>query len=253
MTRDELLRLVTTNLDVRDDAEAWSQRPGAVLYSNMSTIRPGRFYLLGINPGGVGGSSIRETLCAEEGTNHFADQCWQPSCSTTCEHLDPITGRLRPEARVPMQERVCDLIEALGAAPAAILSTNLAFARSPKLDKLSNAGEWFRRCWPVHQALLREVRPAWIMMLGYGEAYYFVTERGTAKGDQQPIGSGSAVAWHRRLSLPLGEGPALETRVLAVAHPGTRGFARAGLGAARRYPDELKDFIAASVRTECAV
>jgi hypothetical protein len=253
VTQDELLQLVITHLDRGDAAEPWSEQHGAVLYSDLASIRSGPFYLLGINPGGQAheGAPIRKRLHAPRGTNSYADECWTCS-SSPCEHIDPETGHLRPEARISMQKRVCDLIGALGVAPRDLPSVNLAFARSPELAKLPKAREWFRRCWPIHQALLREVRPAWIVMLGYGAAYYFLSARGTPTEAEKPIEPGSRAAWHQRMNLDIGEGVTLDVRILAVAHPGHRGFRRAGLGGAECYPDELKEFIANHVRPGAA-
>lgn len=242
MISDELYGLITTHLD-RDDGDSWSKESGAVLYSDLASIRRGDFYLIGINPGGHGGKPIREALCVRPGNNSYADECWEHS-PFSCEHLDPITGRLRPDARKPMQKRVCNLIETLGVEPRDIPSTNLAFARTSELAKLRANREWFRRCWPVHQALLQVVRPAWIVMLGYGYAYEFLRNRGAKVGEQERISPASRTAWHQRMALDIGEDTPLETSILAVAHPSSRGFARAGLGGAFCYPDELKAFIA---------
>ena len=233
MTRDELLQLVTTHLDRAEDC--WSNHPGAVLYSGLQTIRPGPFYMLGINPGGENGPSIRENLCANDGANHYADQRWDEE----------------REAQAPLQERVCDLIDALGIRPADLPSTNLAFAKSTELARLKGAGAWFQRCWPVHQALLQAIRPRWIVMLGFGPAYEFVCSQAETRSHQLPIeAAGVPLAWHRRLELDLGVGPRLNTGLLAVAHPSGRGFARAGLGSAHRYPDVLREFVAQHVRND---
>ena len=235
MTHDELLQLVTLHLDQSGDPDRWSAHPGAVLYSGLASVRPGRFYMLGINPGGNGGSAIRDALYAEHGANHNTDQDWEEA----------------PGARTRFQRRVGDLIDALGVAPGSLPSSNLAFARSSELDKLGNAGAWFQRCWPVHQALLRKIMPAWIMMLGFGKAYYFLSARGRTLEAERPIlCSGVPIAWTRRLDLDLGERDRLGVNILAVAHPSDRGFAGAGLGTADRYPDVLREFIALNIRPD---
>lgn len=222
-----------------------------MLWSDLASVRPGRFYLLGINPGGRSGPGmpqIREALCAPDGTNHWADQCWMCRAGETCRHLDPATGRLRPEARSKTQKRVCDLLDALGAAPPDVLSTNLAFARSAQLRTLDGAAEWFDRCWPVHQALLRAVRPDWIVMLGYNRTFDLLWRRGTAPKKYDAVEAANApVARHWRMTLDIGGGDTRDVRVLAVRHPSQQGFNRVGLGGADRYPDELRSFIVAEV------
>lgn len=235
MTREELQTLVMNNLDGSGETPSWSRESGVVLYSDLASLRPGRFYLLGINPGGQHGKAICDSLCAEDGANSYMDEDWTE----------------KPGERTRLQTRVCDLIAALGVAPADIPSINLAFARSPELSALSNAGAWFHRCWPVHQALLREVRPAWIVMLGFGQSYYFISRRGRTTQAEQPItAAGKPVAWHRRLDLDIGADQRLEVGVLAVAHPGDRGFNKAGLGGTLGYPAELKAFIASNLRAQ---
>jgi len=52
MTMAELETLVTGSLDRPGDPEPWSSRSGSVLASDLASIRPGRFYVIGINPGG---------------------------------------------------------------------------------------------------------------------------------------------------------------------------------------------------------
>lgn len=146
-----------------------------------------------------------------------------------------------------MQMRICDLFDALGKPPHDVLSTNLVFARSPTFDVLPNPGDWVRRCWPVHQALLKVVQPDWIIMLGYGRAYDLFCKKGMTIGEPAAIGAGHPAAWHRRMTLDIGADSPLETDILAVRHPSDFGFFRAGFGNVDRYPDELKAFIAEKV------
>jgi hypothetical protein len=54
-------------------------QPGAVLYFGASTLRPGPFYLLGLNPGGDGGATLRDSLRGSRaGHNCYLDECWAP-------------------------------------------------------------------------------------------------------------------------------------------------------------------------------
>ena len=168
MNEVQLRELVTQSLDLHGE-ERWSLRSGTVLYSDLASIRPGPFYLMGINPGGKPQSDPREAivcnLAAPDGMNCYADQCWRCCRSPyECEHCDG--GRLRPDERDPMQRRVCNLFDALQESPKDVLSTNLIFARSAELSKLQGSkAKWRHRCWSVHQELLRAVRPKWIIAL----------------------------------------------------------------------------------------
>ncbi|MBP0447841.1 hypothetical protein J8J14_24185 [Roseomonas sp. SSH11] len=229
MTRDELRQLVAIHLDRTGDPDSWSGQPGAVLYSGLASLRPGRFYLLGINPGGMddmGGPVIRENLCADDGTNHYADQHWEGE----------------PGTRSVLQKRVCDLIDALGVAPQDVPSTNLIFRCWPQIRNLPDRNEWRRRCWGVHEHLLRLVKPRWIISLGYGgyDAFEFLKPAGPERQKQA-----AKTAWYYEREMDFGEGPQ-PVGVLGVAHPGKQGFVK--LNGAERYPDDLKAFIARYVR-----
>ena len=99
----------------------------------------------------------------------------------------------------------------------------------------------------MHLELLKIVQPQWIITLGFGEAFSsartFLT--GAVEPQEPIMSSGRAVAWMRRTkdttqdaSGPIG--------VLGVAHPGHRGFGRAGLSG-DAYPAAIGQFIAEHV------
>lgn len=236
MNEDELRALVTGALDADKEDAPWSERSGAVLYSDLASVRPGRVYLMGINPGGRNdqepSAAIVHHLAAPPGTNNYADERW-----------DSETGGC-----TPMQRRVCSLFEMLGADPKDVLSTNLIFARSSQLSTLCGSkAEWKRRCGVVHSELLKIVRPRWIITLGFGEAYSsartFIT--GEVEPQERIMLNGRAVAWfqRRKATLEDASGP---VGILGVAHPSHRGFGRAGLNS-DTYPDAIGQFIAKQV------
>jgi hypothetical protein len=156
-----------------------------------------------------------------------------------------------PEERSRLQKRVCDVIAALGVAnPKDLPSTNLVFARTPQNKDLERPADWVRRCWPVHQALLRKVQPHWIISLGFssGSAYEFLAAKDKQAGRQDPIEQdGRPAAWRRRVHLDFGCGER-SVGILGVAHPSDRGFANAGLGGALHYPEALNAFIRKEMR-----
>lgn len=164
MIKAELSELVLNHLG------DWSSKSGAVLYSEMGSIREAPFYLMGINPGGEAdhegnGDSIAGHLCAPDGTNSYADEWWGEPQPVPADFEDP-PGHLVPEKRTPLQACVCNLISMTGIQPRSMPSTNLIFARSPRIAQLRDKAEWKRRCRPVHLALLRAVQPRWIITLG---------------------------------------------------------------------------------------
>lgn len=151
--------------------------PGAVLSSGLATIRPGRVYLMGLNPGGdpdIPGNNtpISKALSPPDGSSCYTDECWRCGPSDVCDHL--VNGHLRPHAAKPHQERVTVLAQTLGfKTPADMPSANAVFARSKALTTLHastglNVWQWWDLCWPVHRQLLAVIQPEIIITLGHG-------------------------------------------------------------------------------------
>lgn len=172
MTRDELAAIVEARLNPELCA-----KPGAALLSGAATIVAGKFYVMGINPGGdpkVITASIGENFAPADGASAYTDECWNKQCGDDpeCEHME--NGRVRPEAWVRHQRNMIALAKMLGhETPATLPSVNAIFGRSTRLATLKeqtgiDAWTWWQGCWPVHQELLEIVRPAAIITLGYG-------------------------------------------------------------------------------------
>lgn len=131
-----------------------ANRSGRVLYSAAATLRPGSIYLLGLNPGGdpakhpdTLAESLREL--PSRTLNAYLDESWSGQ-AVGCSRL---------------QHRVCWLIQQLGFNMREVCAANLIFIRSsdstgsgyPKLAEL---------CWPVHERILRIVRPKAVVVFG---------------------------------------------------------------------------------------
>jgi hypothetical protein len=141
---------------------------GTILYSSHETLKPGKYYFLGLNPGGVnaGTDTIRQSLgnLGVLSENAYLDQDWGSNLRSTgkgCHRL---------------QKNFKCLFEALGEDPRTVCASNLIFKRStdargagyPAMAKL---------CWPVHEVILRVVRPRAIIAFGVTDTFQFVTEQ----------------------------------------------------------------------------
>ena len=127
---------------------------GRFLYSSHHTIQAGKVYLLGLNPGGQGGPSLKDrltTLLSQE-ENAYLKEAW-----------DNRGGSYEP-GEAPLQKRVNWLLGQLGFDTRNVLSTNLIFMQSR--DASSVSIEYAKLCWPVHEALLSIVRPRTILTFG---------------------------------------------------------------------------------------
>lgn len=151
LAREEVIDLVRKHLGI--DAT----RSGSVLYNGWNTLRPGRVYLMGLNPGGEphGHPSILESLAATP-AHHcaYTDECWGTP------------PRLYARGQSPHQRRVCELVELLGQHVAAVFAANAIFVRSVSGEALSEPYKLWAKCWPVHQVFLGIVRPKIVLCLG---------------------------------------------------------------------------------------
>jgi hypothetical protein len=130
---------------------------GAVLYSSFQTLRPGRIYILGLNPGGDNGHSIRKCLDSLPyyDENSYMDEDW----STEKRHYD-VGGH-------PLQQHLKWLIENLGYDLKNVCASNLIFTRS--------SGQWGADypihadlCWKVHELIIELVKPDVLIVFGNG-------------------------------------------------------------------------------------
>lgn len=152
-------------------------RSGKILYSAARTIRPCPLYTLGLNPGGHPDSlqsshySISDALLRlpDKCSNDYVDEVWE--------------GAKAPGTR-PIQKRMRWLCARLGQPIEEVCAANLIFLRSR-----DSAGSGFPEtadlCWPVHEAILRIVRPRLILTHG-AEVYKYILKRmgGHAAGSE---------------------------------------------------------------------
>ena len=135
-----------------------ADKSGRILYSGSHTLRVGSIYLLGLNPGGdptthddTVGSSLAELSSRKN--NAYLDESWE------------YRGKPYPIGQSPLQIRVCWLLERLGTAPRDVCASNIIFTRS-KGSSGSGYPETAELCWPVHEQIIRIVRPKVIVAFG---------------------------------------------------------------------------------------
>jgi hypothetical protein len=146
---------------------------GALLYSSIATLAPGKLYVLGYNPGGdplaeTDNTAIQLAKHAKKRPdwNEYIDGDWKPG------------GRLCAVGGAPMQKRVRHLITALGSSVQEVCASNLIFVRSRVPGHLTNQARLAQSCCPVHQFILNHVRPAAILSIGGGPVFEFICQQG---------------------------------------------------------------------------
>ena len=145
MTPRQLAQFATENLG------SLRHESGQVLYSGVNTLRPGSVYLLGHNPGGQPGNTALMTVSQSlkelptNKANSYLDSTWS--------------------GRDALQRRVLWLLAGLGFHPREVAASNLCFVRSPSAAGI-NMRKCADRCWPVHQEILKIVRPRLVLVYG---------------------------------------------------------------------------------------
>ena len=126
-------------------------KTGAILYSSHETRRPGKIYLIGLNPGGTGGPSLRENIT-------------KMLTRTENAYLDEVWGDYEEEGAAPLQKRIQWVLKTLGADTRDVFATNLIFAQSRNDKGITPIQA--QQCWPVHEAMLEIVQPSVIVAFG---------------------------------------------------------------------------------------
>lgn len=140
---------------------------GKFLYSSAQTLKPGKVYLLGYNPGGVPGNETIENDLDKLHTqdNSYTDEKWEWG------------GKELDEGKHPLQKRVIHLLKSLGEEPEEVCASNLIFKRSENQKGVKHKKD-ANTCWHVHKRILQIVKPKKIVAFGLGTYYYLKGELG---------------------------------------------------------------------------
>lgn len=129
--------------------------PGAVLYSGEETLRPSPVYLLGLNPGGSEGATLKDSIDrSRQGNNCYLDEQWAPG------------GKLRPKGKATLQRRIQHLCTVMGLDTRNVPASNLAFTRSRRVGVHDNFDEAIEASIPVHEMFVSVIQPKFLMTFG---------------------------------------------------------------------------------------
>jgi len=176
----------------REQLKPIIHRSGSILYSAQTTLRPGRLYLLGLNPGGdpTKHHSIGEDLDQLPLRKHnaYVHESWE---------------RQREAGGAPLQQRVRWLMGRLGQDVEDVCAANLIFARSKDASG-SEYPKLAHICWPVHLAILEIVRPRLIIAYGNSHVSPYAYLRGQFGGSSEEVFESGHGTWKCRVSRTAG-------------------------------------------------
>jgi hypothetical protein len=133
--------------------------PGGVFYSSPAAFsRPSKLYLLGLNPGGSADPNTEATIGKSLATWR---QCAPGWCAYTSESWEGA-----PPGEYGIQPRIRALFDRLGIDVADVPASNVVFVRSSDEAKLDRKAEMLERCWPVHDAVIRDLAVTTVLCLG---------------------------------------------------------------------------------------
>jgi hypothetical protein len=191
MGKDQIFSNKAFIQSAKQHLESILDKSGTILYSSCETLKPGKYYFLGLNPGGSEedtktiGQSLDDLELGRSTNNAYLDQDWSSEF------------RKYGVGGHPLQQNYKHLFEDLQEKPDSVCASNLIFSRSIG-EKGAGGRERAELCWPVHESILGIVRPAAIIAFGR-QPFNFIREKlsGTAPEDS-PTGHGT---WTWRYSI----------------------------------------------------
>lgn len=152
---------------------------GEVIYSSCETFKKGKYYFLGLNPGGEGFISIKDSL--DKFQNHTENDYFDASWNSGSHNYD--------KEKHPLQQRVQYLFEnILNYDLRNVFSTNLIFETTKSAGTLNFGLAGL--CWGVHEYALSVVQPEIILTCGNNQdksAFSFIANLYSGLIEQQAL------------------------------------------------------------------
>ena len=135
-------------------------RSGSLFYSGPSAFEASRsIYILGLNPGGSPSTQVDETVERDFTEWQALTKPWSAYVDESWQGRSPGTHGMQPRMRHMFSQLGLDLREVPASNVVFVRSTNEAALAAEKAALLS-------QCWPVHEAVIRELEIRTILCLG---------------------------------------------------------------------------------------
>ena len=136
-------------------------QPGSIIYSSDSTLKKGKFYFLGQNPGG-------------NNEQKYGEDTIQNQLSHSGEHNEYIHGEWSGLKGEIHQHNIKKMFEDLKIDISDVFSTNLSFIRSGRTETYKgNMDDDINLFWPIHEYFLSIIQPRFVITNGAKPRDYF--------------------------------------------------------------------------------
>jgi hypothetical protein len=227
--------------------EHYRSAVGQILYSGIETLSPGTYYVVGLNPRPDNSNRVLNEIPLElRRWSAYTCQCWdrehrhhrEHPAFLHCrghDHSDCKTNPCDNSASDIHQRRVFGLLKQLTEGteinPLDVFATNIFFVQTEDSDELKDKYEHeFSNFWEIHRRFLREVKPSYVICLGYGDDFSAFSLMHRQKTNVARITDSETphrwkndphIKWfHGEYSLD--DGTTLCTRVAGIFHPSYR-------------------------------
>ncbi|HWZ35733.1 MAG TPA: hypothetical protein VNW51_06205 [Mucilaginibacter sp.] len=167
-------------LEIEETIPNILEEKGSIVYSSVNSICKGNLYIMGLNPGGKDGKTIKQTL----------DEL--PNKSNNSYEDDDKWGNIKQfePGQHPLQKNYKCLKKSLNA-DKEIFSTNLIFTQSTDQGG-ANYPTNAEYCWNVHKKFINIIDPKCLIVFGIGSVspYNFIKHNYTLEVDPNPQKSG---------------------------------------------------------------
>jgi len=154
---------------------------GSILYSSYKTLKPGALYILGFNPGGEGGDTLKENIDSmlTRESNSYLDEEWENNNGSW------------EKGEAPLQKRLIWLTKELGYNLREICASNLIFIKSQNQKSIDY--NIAMKCWPIHEEILKLVKPKVILTFGNSNTspYHFLHSKYKGEEFSEQSGHGN--------------------------------------------------------------
>lgn len=215
--------------EAREVLKEFLEDSGTILYSSCETLKPGKYYFLGLNPGG---SELDKKNSIRKSLDNLSSQTQNAYLKGPKDGIAD-WGRYA-SGDAPLQLRYQHLFTELGEKLDSVCASNLIFRRS--VDENAAGGKnMANRCWQVHEAILKIVQPKAIIVFGK-LPFFFINDQ--LSGTDLTESHTKHGSWKLRRSILKGSILKTEAQLIGLPH-----LSRYAIDTDKAVIDKIKTYL----------